>query len=155
LLALPGYRASAVACARLLRRLASAAGGWTELLREAEAIEAEGQGIGVFEPWVASCAHTAATFARVESMLALARLAALFLDQRRTSGAYPESIEAVAGARDILDPLTGGPFALRREAEGLVLHSRWQGARAASHPALGLPPAPEKWAVEWRLPAGK
>jgi hypothetical protein len=140
LLELPGYRASAVACARVLSRLAAASGEWPDLVRQAEAIEKEAKGMGAFEMWVSACASKAHTFARLESRLTLARLAALFLDHRRATGSYPGSIDAPIGAKDLLDPLTGGPFALRTEGEWLVLYSRWQG--------------PEKQAVEWRLPAG-
>ena len=154
-LALPGYRANAVACARLLRRLMSATGEWAEVLSEAEAIEREARGLGMLESWITSCTGKVSSFARIESMHRLARLAALFLDQRRASGSYPESIEAVAGARDLFDPLTGGPFALRREEGWLVLHSRYPGPRVAPHPMLGLDLPPENWVVEWRLPAGK
>jgi hypothetical protein len=139
-LELPGYRANAVTCARVLSRLAAAKGEWLDLVRQAEALEREAGGIGLFDSWAGHCASWVRSFARLESRVRLARLAALFLDHRRATGAYPPTVDALGGARDLVDPLTGEPFALRADGEWLVLHSRWEG--------------PGKWKVDWRLPAG-
>jgi hypothetical protein len=139
-LGLPAFRTGAAACARLLSRLAAAPGDWAELARVAAVLEHEAPESGVFAPWVVSSTSTVRTLAQAETRLALARLAALFLDHRRVAGSYPESLDDLPEARDIRDPLTGKPFAMGRDGQWLVLHNVDYGS--------------EKRRVEWHLPGG-
>ncbi len=59
--------------------------------------------------------------ARLASTIALAQLAARFLDHRRAHGDYPSGVESFGEAA--VDPMSGEPFVLQRDEAGWVLKS--------------------------------
>lgn len=55
--------------------------------------------------------------------MALARLAALFLEHRTREGFYAESLGSLNGAQRPSEPLPGKPFQLKRESGAWILFS--------------------------------